>query len=73
MTVGELKDKLDRLNPKTHVVVNHETDGEMELYEVVDVSPAKGRPRRSENTRVAEFEFDDYGPVTWLFIATEKA
>jgi hypothetical protein len=73
MTVGELREKLDGLNPKIHVVVNHETDGEMELYEVADVSRAKGHPRRSGNTRVARFEFDDYGPTTWLFIATEKA
>jgi hypothetical protein len=73
MTVAELQEKLVGLDPKTHIVVNHETDGEMELYVIGDVSLSKGHPRRDDGTGKTGFKFDKNGPATWLFISIEEA
>jgi hypothetical protein len=73
MTVAELQKKLDGLDPKTSIVVNHEVDTEMNLLEITDVALATGHPRRHENTRKAGFTFDKDGPATWLFINVDHA
>jgi hypothetical protein len=73
MTVGELQKKLDGLDPKTYVVVNHEIDCEMNLLEITDVALVTGYPRRHEDTRKAGFKFDDEGPATWLFLGVDHA
>jgi len=74
MTVEQLRKALDGLDGKMLVVVNHETDGEMNLFELVDASPAKGEPRRDERSHKAGFKFDRMnGGQTWLFISVEEA
>lgn len=72
VTVGELRKKLESLDPKAHVVVYAETETGMDMYEVSDVSMGKGTPRRHENGK-AGFSFDRTGPIEWLFISIEEA
>jgi hypothetical protein len=73
MTVAELQNKLEGLDPRTYIVVNHEIDGEMYLLERTDASLATNSPRRHEDTRKAGFTFEKVGPATWLFVSTEEA
>jgi hypothetical protein len=70
MTVAELQKKLTGLDPKTHIVVNHEAD----LFEITDdVGICAGEPFRHENTRKAGFRAIHNGPAKWLFIDIDHA
>lgn len=73
MTVAELQKKLDGIDPKTHIVVSHETDDSMTFFEVTEASLSKGNPRRHEDTNRAGFTFDKNGSANWLFIQIEEA
>jgi hypothetical protein len=73
MTVGELKRKMEVIDDDTYVVVSHEADHGMTLFEVIGVAPAKGNPVRNEHSRKAGFAIDQNGPAYWLFISTEEA
>jgi hypothetical protein len=72
VTVGELRKKLEGLDPKAHVVVYTEAEAGKHMYEVSDVSMSKGTPRRHENGK-AGFSFDQASAIEWLFISIEEA
>jgi hypothetical protein len=63
MTVGELRAKLEGLDPKTQISVIRETDAGMEFFEVGDVAVHTGTPSRHQDTRKALFTFDGCGPA----------
>lgn len=73
MTVGELRKKLETLDPKTHIVAYRETETDTEFFEIDHVSLSKGEPRRDEHTRKAGFTFAQDGSAEWLFITIEEA
>ena len=70
MTVGELRKKLEGIDPKLLVIVVREKDGDSEWYEVADASPQSGLSSRDDSGRVA-FTYGP-GPETWLFIVAEE-
>lgn len=72
MTVEELRKKLERLEPKTEVVVYRETDDGTEFFGISDVSLHRGTPRRDEQTHKAGFTFANDGPSVWLFISIDE-
>jgi len=73
MTVGELKAKLENLDPKTQVCIIRESEDGLDIFEVGDVAVHKGTPKRYPDTRKALFSFDGIGPASWLFISTQEA
>jgi hypothetical protein len=73
MTVGELRKKLEGIDPKTSAVIYRETDAGTEFFEISDVNPSAGTPIRNEDTGKAGFRFESAGPATWLFISIEDA
>jgi hypothetical protein len=74
VTVEELRKKLEAIcDPKARIVVYRETGGNLDLFEVSDLSLKTGNPSRDEDTSKAVFEFDGNGEVTWLFISLEEA
>jgi hypothetical protein len=75
MTVGELRKRLQGMDPKTHVVVyreDRETDP-MELFEVIDASLSTGSPTRVDPSGRTGFAFERNGSATWLFISIVKS
>ncbi len=72
MTVGELQKKLEGLEPKTHIVIYSDTEGETEFFEVSDASLSRGTPKRHADGKVG-FTFDHTGPATWFFLSIEEA
>src|SRR5580658_10429652 len=66
MTVGELKKKLDGLDPDTWIVAYRETDT-LELFDIADASPHRGTAQRYENGKLG-FASGGTGPNTWLFL-----
>ena len=71
MTVGELRKKLEDIDPKMPVIVVRETEGDSQWYEVSDVSPQRGVPSRDEG-RVGFTYGPGPGTETWLFISIEE-
>jgi hypothetical protein len=61
------------IRPKANVVVYHEIEGDLKLFEITDVSLSKGNPQRDEHTRKAGFSFDKDGLAEWLFISVDEA
>jgi hypothetical protein len=66
MTVKELRDKLSGVPDQTKVVAYREDEKEPQLFEIDEISVAKGTPKRVEGK--PGFEFDSKGLVAWLFI-----
>jgi hypothetical protein len=73
MTVAELLKKLDGLDPKTHIVVNRETDAESKLFEITNIAICTGESFRDEKTHEARFRAIHNGPARWLFFDIEEA
>ena len=71
ITVGDLRKKLEGLDPKMQVVVCRETD-ETSFFDIYDVSPHVGNPIRHESGK-AGFKIDNNGDATWLFITIDEA
>jgi hypothetical protein len=70
MTVGELRKKLEGIDPETKVVVQWEIDRETTYFDVANVSLRKGTLSRFEG--IAEFKFGGDGSP-WLFIEVAEA
>jgi hypothetical protein len=73
MTVGELRKKLEGINPKTNIAIYRETHEGTEFFDIGDATLSKGTPVRNEHTHKAGFRFESNGPVTWLLISFEEA
>jgi len=73
MTVGELKKKLEGIDPKTSVALFRETRDGAEFFDITDVSLSTGTPVRNEHTHKAGFRFESTGPATWVLISFEEA
>ena len=75
MTVGELQEKIERLDPKTTVVAYWESDGKSgsEFFEIADVSLSTGTPMRDVRTGRTGFRLQNDGPAKWLFVQVERA
>jgi hypothetical protein len=71
MEVGELRKKLEGLDPKTQIMIARETDTGVNFFGVGDVSLATGTPRRDDRTGGLSFTRDQNGLATWLFIGAE--
>ena len=71
MTVGELRKKLEGIDPQTKVVVKWEIDSERTYFEASDVSLRKGTPSRVEG--IAGFTLGGDGSPPWLFIDVAEA
>jgi hypothetical protein len=71
MTVGELRRKLEDIDPQHKVVVQWEIDREFTYFDVSDVSLRKGTPSRFEG--IAGFTFGGDGSPAWLFIDVAEA
>ena len=69
MTVGELRNRLEGMDPTVNVVVLRETGSDSEWYEVMDVSLQKGES--SLKGEKISFTYGA-GPETWLFISVEE-
>ena len=67
MTVRELKEKIAKLDDDMQVVAYREIDRDTEFYDVIDVSAARGTPRRLEDGKFG-LTFDHAGAVQWLLI-----
>ena len=72
MTVGELRKRLEGVDPKTTVAIRRETHEGEEYFDIGDVSVSTGTPMRNEHTHKAGFRFESTGPVTWLLISIEE-
>jgi hypothetical protein len=72
MNVGELRKKLEGIDPKTYILIARQTDEGTNFFAVGDVSLATGTPSRDERTRQPRFKLDRNGPATWLFIDAEE-
>jgi hypothetical protein len=70
MTVGELRKKLEGIDPETKVVVQWEIDVESTYFDVANVSLRKGTLSRFEG--IAGFKFGGDGSP-WLFIEVAEA
>jgi hypothetical protein len=73
MTVGELRNRLEGIDPKTDVAVYRETHEGTEFFDITDVSLSTGTPVRNEHTHKAGFRFESTGLATWLLISFEEA
>jgi hypothetical protein len=71
MTVAELNEKLEGLDPKTRIVISRETDASLDFFEVGDVSIGVGTASRSDDGK-PRFRFEKDGAARWLFIAAEE-
>jgi hypothetical protein len=71
MTVGELRKKLEGIDPQTKVVVKWEIDSEATYFDASEASLRKGTPSRVEG--IAEFTFGGDGSPHWLFIDVAEA
>ena len=71
MTVGELRKKLEGIDPQTKVVVKWETDNEPTYFEAADASLREGTPSRVEG--IVGFAFGGNGSPPWLFIDVAEA
>jgi hypothetical protein len=72
MTVGELRKRLEGIDPKTDVALYRETHEGTEFFGITDVSLSTGTPLRNEHTHKAGFRFESTGPATWLLISFEE-
>jgi len=70
MTVGELRKKLEGIDPETKVVVQWEIDVESTYFDVANVSFRKGTLSRFDG--IAGFTFGGDGSP-WLFIEVAEA
>lgn len=73
MTAGELRKRLEGVEPKTTVAIYRQTHEGAEFFDVTDVSMSTGTPMRNEHTHKADFRFESTGPVTWMLISIEEA
>ncbi len=73
MTVGELRKRLEGIDPKTNVAVYRETDAGTEFFDITHVGLSTGTPVRNEHTHKAGFRFESTGRATWLLISFEEA
>jgi hypothetical protein len=71
MTVGELRKKLEGIDPQTKVVVQWEIDCELTYFDVSDVSLRRGAPSRVNE--IVGFTVGGYGSAAWLFIDVAEA
>jgi hypothetical protein len=71
MTVGELRKKLEGIDPQTTMVVQWGIDCESTYFDVSEVSLRNGTPSRVEG--IAGFTFGGDGSPVWLFIDVEEA
>lgn len=71
MTVGELRKKLESLDPGNFVFLDLEHDGKV-LTEVEDVTPASGHLIKYPNTAKHGLKFDHTGPIRYLLIRPKK-
>jgi hypothetical protein len=71
MTVGELRKKLEGIDPQTKVVVHWEIDDASTYFDVSDLSLRNGTPSRVQG--IAGFTFGRDGSPAWLFIDVEEA
>jgi hypothetical protein len=71
MTVGELRKKLEGIDPQTNVVVHWEIDSEHTYFNVSDMLLRKGSPSIFEG--IVGFTFAGKGAPAWLFINVEEA
>jgi len=71
MTVGELRKKLEGIDPQIKVVVHWEIDDASTYFDLSDVSLRNATPSRVQG--VAGFTFDRDGSPAWLFIDVEEA
>jgi len=67
MTVKQLREKLAGLDDKMPVVVYWEDRDDQRFFEIDDISPTKGTPKRLKSGKPG-FTFDRSGPATWCFI-----
>jgi hypothetical protein len=69
MTVKELRDKLAGLDAAMPVTVCWEDGDNQRFFEIDDVSPKKGTPKRLENgIGQLVFTVERSGPASWCFI-----
>jgi hypothetical protein len=73
MTVGELRKKLDGLDPKMNVAAYREDEAGTHFFDVTEVSVHPGTPVRDERTGKAGLRFSHDGPARWLLITFEGA
>jgi hypothetical protein len=71
MTVGELRKKLEGIDPQIKVVVEWEIDSEATYFDALDASLRKGTPSRVDG--IAGFTFGGDGSRRWLFIDVAEA
>jgi len=71
MTVEELRQKLEGIDPRTEVVAQWRVDNEPTYFDVWDASLQKATFSRLEG--IAEFTFGGDGSPAWLFIHIEEA
>jgi hypothetical protein len=71
MTVAELREVIDGLDPDTYVVVYRENERGTFFYNVAHASVSSGEPRRDATGRVG-FQFYEGGHARWLFISIEE-
>jgi hypothetical protein len=71
MTVEELRNKLEGVDPQTKVVVHWEIDHASTYFDVSDLSLRQGTPSRVQG--IAGFTFGKDGSPAWLFIHVEEA
>jgi hypothetical protein len=72
MTIKELREKLSKFDDKTQVVVYTEDEVGLHLFEIDDVSMARGTPSRLQDGTAA-FTADNTGPASWLLISVSPA
>jgi len=71
MTVGELRMKLEGIDPETKVVVKWEIDSELTYFDALDASLRNGTLSRVEG--IAGYTFGGDGSLPWLFIDVAEA
>jgi hypothetical protein len=71
MTVGELRMKLEGIDPQIKVVVKWEIDSEFTYFDALDASLRKGSPSRVEG--IAGYTFGGDGSLPRLFIEVAEA
>lgn len=71
MTVGELRKKLESIDPENFVFLDVDHDGKV-LTEIEDVTPASGKLIKYPNTERHGLAFDHEGPITYLLIRPKK-
>jgi hypothetical protein len=71
MTVGELREKLEGIDPKIKVLVNREQNHDSNFYDIGDASLSKGAASRFDGK--IRIMFDADGPDRLFLISTEEA